>query len=92
MAAMDVLEPFTTVVSERWVTISTAILVLVASLWVPSLIAQFRTWQIPMVGEELGSLEKRRQAYLGGARALYNQGYRKVWYLESVVVIHLTGK
>lgn len=79
MPAMDSLEQLATVVAERWVVISTAILVLAVSLWAPSLANQFRTWQIPMIGEELGTVEKRRQAYLGGARKLYNEGYRKVW-------------
>ncbi|KAL6859810.1 hypothetical protein ACO1O0_003834 [Amphichorda felina] len=77
MPAMDSLEQLATVVAERWVVISTAILVLAVSLWAPSLVNQFRTWQIPMIGEELGTVEKRRQAYLGGARKLYNEGYRK---------------
>lgn len=78
MPAMDVIESLTTVVAERWVIVSTAILVLAASLWAPVLVSKFRTWQIPIIGQELGSVEKRRQAYLGGARKLYNEGYRKV--------------
>lgn len=90
MRTSDAAQSLSTIVADRWITVSTAGLVIVASLWVPSLIAQFRTWQIPVVGEELGSAEKRRQAYLSGARALYNEGYRKVRYLEAVISTKLT--
>lgn len=37
----------------------------------------FRLDKIPLAGKELGSSEKRRLAYLGGAKALYTQGYQK---------------
>jgi len=33
---------------------------------------------IPLVGQELGSNEKRRQAFLANAKGIYQDGYRKV--------------
>lgn len=38
----------------------------------------FRLEKIPLAGKEFGNTEKRRLAYLGGARRLYTDGYRNV--------------
>lgn len=38
----------------------------------------FRLEKIPLVGKELGNTEKRRIAYLRGARGLYTKGYHQV--------------
>jgi hypothetical protein len=44
----------------------------------PKAITALRLAAIPTVGQELGDKEKRRQAYLAGARKLYNDGYKRV--------------
>ncbi|KAH8885004.1 cytochrome P450 [Thozetella sp. PMI_491] len=43
---------------------------------IPKLAAAVRLFFIPVVAQELGP-EKRRQAYLAGARKLYNDGYKQ---------------
>ncbi|KAJ9132428.1 Cytochrome P450 [Pleurostoma richardsiae] len=43
----------------------------------PKAITAVRLAAIPTVGQELGDKEKRRQAYLAGARKLYNDGYKR---------------
>ena len=42
------------------------------------LLEHLRLSKIPAVGADVGNTEKRRQAYLAGARKLYNEGYKKV--------------
>jgi hypothetical protein len=43
----------------------------------------FRLEKIPLAGKEFGSTEKRRLAYLGGARRLYTDGYRNVRTVQA---------
>ncbi|KAM4065581.1 cytochrome p450 [Hirsutella rhossiliensis] len=73
---MDALQQTYSVVAERWVSFTTALVFLFMILVVPNALHHARLSAIPLVGGEVGSLEKRRQAYLTSSRALYNQGYR----------------
>ncbi|KAF4509818.1 hypothetical protein G6O67_001762 [Ophiocordyceps sinensis] len=73
---MDALQQTYGIVAERWVSFTTALVFLFTVLVVPSALHHARMSAIPLVGGEIGSLEKRRMAYLTSSRALYNQGYR----------------
>lgn len=65
-------------VSNRWLIIVTALFACLVAAIGPRVVNALRLWTIPTIGEELGSTEKRRQAYLAGARKLYSAGYQKV--------------
>lgn len=45
-------------------------------------------YRIPLVGQNIGSLEERRQAYLHSARKLYCQGYREVIFLIAALSLY----
>ncbi|EMT61125.1 cytochrome P450 [Fusarium oxysporum II5] len=64
-------------VSSRWPIIVTALFACLVAAIGPRVVNALRLWTIPTIGEELGSTEKRRQAYLAGARKLYSAGYQK---------------
>ncbi|KAG9508132.1 hypothetical protein J7337_001695 [Fusarium musae] len=64
-------------VANRWPLLVTALLACVLAAIGPRVANVLRLWSIPTIGEELGNTEKRRQAYLGGARKLYSAGYQK---------------
>ena len=66
------------IAANRWPVLVTALVVCFVAAIVPKIGSLLRLWTIPVVGEELGSTEKRRKAYLGGARRLYCDGYQKV--------------
>lgn len=66
------------ITANRWPVLLTALLVCLVAAIAPKVGSVLRFWTIPVVGEELGSTEKRRKAYLGGARKLYSDGYQKV--------------
>ncbi|KAF4982776.1 hypothetical protein FZEAL_1677 [Fusarium zealandicum] len=63
--------------TNRWPILLATLAICFAVFLYPLLITAFRLWSIPTVGDELGSAEKRRKAYLASARKLYNDGYRK---------------
>lgn len=44
----------------------------------PAAISHIQLSALPMLGSELGTADKRRQAYLTNARQLYMDGYKKV--------------
>lgn len=74
---MTAVQSLTTILLDRSPVLSTALIVCVAVFLVPKLLTSSQIWRIPVIGEELGSEEKRRQAYLAGARRMYTDGYRK---------------
>ncbi|KAI0593268.1 cytochrome P450 [Biscogniauxia sp. FL1348] len=74
MPAVQTLAVF---VSERWATILISVLVLASAVLIPKVTDMLRISKIPIIAVDLGNSEKRRQAYLTGARKLYNEGYRK---------------
>lgn len=65
-------------VTGRLPVIVVAVLVCAAAYLLPRVANLVRLYNIPVVGKELGGEEKRRNAYLAGARKLYNDGYKKV--------------
>ncbi|WXC61769.1 hypothetical protein SNK03_007642 [Fusarium graminearum] len=66
------------ITANRWPVLLTALLVCLVAAIAPKVGSVLRFWTIPVVGEELGSTETRRKAYLGGARKLYSDGYQKL--------------
>lgn len=66
------------IVANRWPLLVTALFACFVAAIAPRVVNTLRLWSIPTIGEELGNTEKRRQAYLGGARKLYSAGYQKV--------------
>lgn len=77
------------IVYERWPVISAALAACAIALILPMVLQTIRLSSVPVVGKELGGTERRRQAYLVGAKKLYIDGYRKVcklswiWFLFS---------
>ena len=65
-------------VSGRMTVIAAAAAICILTYLLPKLTAVLRLAAIPMVGTDLGNSEIRRKAYLGGARKLYNDGYKLV--------------
>ncbi|KAF4944142.1 hypothetical protein FSARC_14749 [Fusarium sarcochroum] len=63
--------------ANRWPVLLSALIACFVAVVAPRISSVLRLWSIPTVGEELGNTEKRRQAYLGGARKLYSAGYQK---------------
>lgn len=53
---------------------------LVAVVLLQNVVNKKSIGQIPLVGQELGGDEKRRQAYLLKAADLYREGYNKVGF------------
>ncbi|KAH7145688.1 cytochrome P450 [Dactylonectria estremocensis] len=74
---MAVTQSLSSLILDHWPVLSTALILSLAAVVVPHILQRFQLWRIPFVGEELGGTEKRRQAYLAGARRLYTDGYRK---------------
>ena len=66
------------IAANRWPVLLTALFVCFVAAIAPQVRNLLRLWTIPVVGAELGSTEKRRKAYLRGARKLYSDGYQKV--------------
>ena len=80
---MEIPQPLIASIAERWPILLTSLVILASALLIPSLGNVFRLSQIPLVGRELGSAERRRKAYLTGARRLYTKGYEKVGSLAT---------
>lgn len=64
--------------SERAIVVFVATFAVALASFGPKAISIIRLASIPYVGSEFGSKEKRRVAYLQGARNLYHAGYEKV--------------
>lgn len=67
---------------DRWPAITVTLLACLA-VFLPRYLRVFRMLTFPTVGKEIGNAEKRRQAYLQGARKLYYDGYQKVRTVKS---------
>lgn len=63
---------------ERWPVVLACLLASIVAGVYPHVRNWLNIYKIPIIGSELGSTDKLRQAYLGGARKLYNDGYNKV--------------
>ncbi|KAF3761191.1 cytochrome P450 [Cryphonectria parasitica EP155] len=61
--------------SERFLVIVAAVLACALAYLGPKIISIIRLAALPVIGTELGNEEKRRQAYLQGARKLYYAAY-----------------
>lgn len=64
--------------TERSLVVLVAVLAGILAITAPKIINFVRLASIPYIGSEYGNEEKRRQAYLQGARKLYYAGYDKV--------------
>lgn len=69
--------------SEEWASraapLITILLGAFAAAWLlPKCINYARLAAIPVIGADLGGEEQRRQAYMKGARKMYNDGYKRV--------------
>ncbi|KAH8655513.1 cytochrome P450 [Xylariales sp. PMI_506] len=73
---MSQLQSLSDTIVEKWPAILVALLAGLA-VYIPRFLVVLRMATFPTVGTELGSSEKRRKAYLAGARSLYYDGYRK---------------
>lgn len=62
---------------ERAVVVIVALVAVALASFGPKAINLIRLASIPYVGSEFGSEEKRRLAYLQGARKIYYAGYEK---------------
>lgn len=71
------------IAAERMPLIATTILVSLLGLLVQRYFAQPRLSGIPLVGASLGNVEKRRKAFLAGARPIYMEGYQQVCLVFS---------
>ena len=72
-------------VLQRWPLFLTTFTLLGLVFAVPRITAILSLRNIPLAGEELGSTEKRRLAYLGSARRVYQGGYRKVGLTRAAI-------
>ena len=63
---------------QRWTLFLSTFVILAIAVAAPHTSRLMALRKIPLAGSELGSTEKRRMAYLGGARQVYQGGYRKV--------------
>jgi hypothetical protein len=63
--------------TERIPLVATTILVSLLVLFVQRILVNNPLSGIPHAGEKLGSVEKRRQAYLAGSKSIYKEGYAK---------------
>ncbi|KAF5024477.1 hypothetical protein F66182_3417 [Fusarium sp. NRRL 66182] len=75
--AMSDIQSLFTLAADRWLILATSLTVCIAAVLSPSIVRVIRLWNIPTICEEIGSVEKRRLAYLGGAKKLYTAGYQK---------------
>ncbi|KAH8895907.1 cytochrome P450 [Thozetella sp. PMI_491] len=73
---MAVVQTLTAFVEDKWHVLLTTLIVGLAAVAVSNLLASSPIANLPLVGDDLGNDEKRRQAYLGNGRALYSAGYK----------------
>jgi hypothetical protein len=67
-----------TLIRDKLPLVVSTVAAILLAIGLQALLARNPLSDIPQIGQELGSDEKRRQAYLQGAKNLYNDGYRKV--------------
>lgn len=65
-------------IGDRLLFILPTVVTLAAVVLLQHILSQGSLADIPIVGQELDSDEKRRQVYLAKARDLYLEGYKKV--------------
>lgn len=63
---------------ERMPLIATTVIVSLLAWLVQRFLSRASLSHIPLAGAMLGDAEKRRKAYLAGAKNIYKEGYQKV--------------
>lgn len=63
---------------------STFLILLLTSFFLPRILPGNQLAHIPLVGDEEGSVEKRRQKFGLSAKKLYVEGYRKVSVVDHM--------
>ncbi|KAM0426396.1 hypothetical protein ACHAPT_008442 [Fusarium lateritium] len=82
---MGNIQSFIDIAVNRWPILLATVIVCLAAAFGSTINRTILLWSIPVIGDELGNAEKRRMAYLGGARKLYSAGYQKA--TSPIVVI-----
>ncbi|PKS08122.1 hypothetical protein jhhlp_005397 [Lomentospora prolificans] len=62
---------------SKWPAVLSAALACFSVYIWPRVVTSVSLWNLPTVGNEWGSQEKRRLAYISGAKKMYIEGYRK---------------
>ena len=75
---MPAIQSFASLLVDSWPAVLTTVVAFVAALILPGILRGNSLSQIPLVGEDIGNAEKRRQEFLKNARSLYFTGYEKV--------------
>jgi hypothetical protein len=70
----------TAFLADRWPILSTVLVSFFAAVLLQTVLKGNPVANIPVIGKEIGDEEKRRLAYLGGAKRLYAEGYQKVLF------------
>lgn len=74
---MAVTETFIQFFVGKWPVILTSVLACLVAVGLRYVLQTNPISDVPLVGKEIGSEEKRRQVYLAGAKKLYVSGYHK---------------
>lgn len=82
---MGNIQSFIDLAVNRWPTLLAIVVVCLTAAFGPTINRTILLWGLPVVGD--GNAEKRRMAYLAGARKLYSDGYQKVTTLPSQILI-----
>ena len=75
---MPAVQSLTSLLVDSWPAVLTTVVAFVAALTLPGILRGNSLSQIPLVGEDIGNAEKRRQEFLKNAKSLYFTGYEKV--------------
>ena len=75
------------IVNERLPLIASTLIVLLA-LVAQRFLAQRPISSLPLAGAAIGNAEKRRKAYLEGAKNIYAEGYQKASSSSSLAYSH----
>lgn len=73
---MGNIQSFIDLAVNRWPTLLAIVVVCLTAAFGPTINRTILLRSLPVVGD--GNAEKRRMAYLAGARKLYSDGYQKV--------------
>lgn len=85
---MGNIQSFIDLAVDRWPILLAIVVVSLTAVFGPTINRTVLLWSLPVVGD--GNAEKRRMAYLAGARKLYSDGYQKVMtYVLQTMIISL---
>lgn len=77
MTIAEAISAATERLSTQWPVVLTAVLACAAAWLVQKLLMSNPYSKIPLVGGQIGNEEKRRAAYMGGAKDILLEGYNK---------------